>query len=871
MLLDSAPGQLLSLRTVIVAGEEIPAALAQAHARLLPKTRLINEYGPTETTVWCTVEDLGQHAAGEAVAIGEPIPGTRAILRDQRGRPVPDGLPGELYIGGPGVAVGYFEMREETESRFVPDPVNPAAKIYRTGDLVRRRHGKYYFLGRGDSQVKIRGHRVELAEVENALAVRPDIREVAVAATGAGGHNILVAYLVARAEFNLDREEIAEHLARSLPAYMIPARFVLLDSLPRLPNGKIDRKALPEPDRVGERQYIAPSTSMEAILADIWRRVLWSERDVGINEDFFELGGHSLLSMKLVNELEQTLNIKVPLSSLGRITTIAEQAVLLERLASESDRHEPKPPEAGADRNMANLFPGFTEDEKSKLKSFTESWPGVPARAGSNIRILNENGSLPPLFFCFLDDYSFRQLALHLGPDQPVYGIRGGNAVIRTSDEAQQQIDQRRVAINYLPEVLDLIGDEPVFLGGYCQGATVVLNIAAQLIALQKPVATVMLVEKTPPISFPGRVNIIFGRDSFLNPYLHFDNPEKIWDRRYGTHSLDFVSGPYLKVFQPPHIYDFARVVRERLAEARAAVPVVLPKDGYSVEWLSAPAPAVVAPGAVLSIPISLRNSGKRTWHPTRDSGLRVQACWYGTRGEPLRTERGRSDLNSAVEPGEDVDLLMQIAAPPDAGPCVLRIDMVEEGVAHFSKWSGNALEFSLVVDPDAELQIQSGSTAVAVAAGPEDFPDLAGIVRNRLRREHADSQVPVESGDLRALTGETVEILLQLAYQHLERRRFTAANACLIAAKRLDPAHADVLLALGRLRLSQYRVIEAFLLLSKAKRTARDDAGRRTAELLLQRMNLPLRLYRKIKTLWQRNSGLTDASKQTDRDYREE
>ena len=305
--LDATGGRPLPhLRTVIVAGEACPPRVVARHHEVWPHVRLFNEYGPTEATVWSTATECRPDGASASVPIGRPIPGARVYVLDAQGHPAPLGAPGELYVGGSGVTRGYLGRPDATAAALVPDPFDivPGARMYRTGDACRLRDdGQIEFLGRRDHQVKIRGHRVELGEIEAALRADASIEDAAVIAREeAPGDVRLVAYVVAPKKSAADRQRLREMLHRTLPEFMLPSRFVFLDRLPRTPNGKLDRGALPVADGTSEqadRPYVPPSDDIESMLAAIWEQVLKVDR-VGIEDDFFLLGGDSILSIQII-------------------------------------------------------------------------------------------------------------------------------------------------------------------------------------------------------------------------------------------------------------------------------------------------------------------------------------------------------------------------------------------------------------------------------------------------------------------------------------------------------------------------------------------------------------------------------------------
>ncbi|HYX25648.1 MAG TPA: amino acid adenylation domain-containing protein [Thermoanaerobaculia bacterium] len=329
---------------VLCGGEALPERLA---AELCQRSDSVwNLYGPTETTVWSAARRV---RAEERVAVGPPIANTGLYLLDAGLRPVPVGIPGQLWIGGEGLARDYREQAGLTAESFVPDPfaAGPGARMYRTGDLARfRPDGAIEFLGRADFQVKVRGFRIELGEIEAALEAQPEVERAVVVARGEEAGRRLVAYLVPRlkgaAAPGLAVVELRERLGRSLPDYMIPAAWVLLDSLPLTPNGKVDRRALPAPE--GSRPelgatYVAPSNALEELLAGVWAEALRLER-VGVHDNFFNLGGHSLLATQVVSRIGEMLEIEVPLRRLFEAPTVAGLAAGLLRQAESREELE---------------------------------------------------------------------------------------------------------------------------------------------------------------------------------------------------------------------------------------------------------------------------------------------------------------------------------------------------------------------------------------------------------------------------------------------------------------------------------------------------------------------------------------------------
>jgi len=313
---------------VLCGGEALSRALA---SELLARCgSLWNLYGPTETTIWSSVARITRDdLAAAQMTLGRPIHNTRIALLDGALQPVPLGAAGDAYIGGLGVALGYCNAPELTAERFLDDPFTPGERIYRTGDVARRMpDGRLEFLGRSDHQVKVRGYRIEIGEVEGSILRHGNVRETVVTCVPVGGEAALCAYVVPR-EGSLDVRSLREHLDASLPAYMIPSTFVTLEALPLAANGKVNRAALPAPAQPQAAQRVAPRSELERALARIWQDILDVE-DVGIFDDFFELGGHSIKATRVVFRVQQELDIEMGLMDVFRNPTVAALGSILE-------------------------------------------------------------------------------------------------------------------------------------------------------------------------------------------------------------------------------------------------------------------------------------------------------------------------------------------------------------------------------------------------------------------------------------------------------------------------------------------------------------------------------------------------------------
>jgi amino acid adenylation domain-containing protein/non-ribosomal peptide synthase protein (TIGR01720 family) len=356
-LLGSSPAEgLVPHGRLVLGGETFRWDLVQRVRERSPDCRLWNHYGPTETTVGVLTHEVGPRPGAvpglSSVPMGRPLANSQVYLLDARLLPVPAWAAGELFIGGAGVTRGYLHRPELTAERFVPDLFSgePGARMYGTGDLARRiPELGIEFLGRADHQVKIRGFRIELGEIEMVLAAHPEVREaVALAREGEPGEMHLVAYVAPREEDGVSAHELRSWLRERMPEPMVPSTFVLLAELPRLANGKLDRKTLPAPERMWEAeagQAVAPRTFFEDMLADLWVEVLGVER-VGVRDNFFELGGHSLLATQVVSRVREAFQVELPVRALFDAPTVAELVNVVERLRR-----------GGADQELPSLRP----------------------------------------------------------------------------------------------------------------------------------------------------------------------------------------------------------------------------------------------------------------------------------------------------------------------------------------------------------------------------------------------------------------------------------------------------------------------------------------------------------------------------------
>ncbi len=546
MLLDAGWSGTPGLK-VLCGGEGLPQELAH---RLLDRcAELWNMYGPTETTIWSSVQQI---TSGDAeVTIGRPIANTEFYIVDPNLQPVPIGVPGELLIGGDGLAHGYRNRPELTARQFIAHPFSDiaGARVYRTGDLARYRDdGQVVPMGRLDHQVKIRGFRIELGEIETLLNQHPSVHNsVVVARHDDAGDAYLAAYVVAAPEATPTIGDLRRFLQNDLPDYMVPTAFVQLDEFPLTPNGKIDRRSLPEPDHARptlDSVYVAARTPTERTLVGLWQQLLHVEQ-VGIHDDFFDLGGHSLLALQLINRMLATFGVDIPLHTLFEAPTIESISELVDRIHS-VDEAPASPPTAGPTRptdserklvaiweDLFDVCPIGTRESFLDLQGDTDRLEemmmetrrtfgvlaeGLSARtflreptiealaatidssmgAGSPSLVvcLQPNGAEKPLFLVHAGGgyvFFYRALAARLEHARPVYAIRaetpadGGGAPFTQAESIEA------VAARYVAEVRSVQPEGPYTLGGACIGGVIAFEMAQQLQASGEEIAGPLL------------------------------------------------------------------------------------------------------------------------------------------------------------------------------------------------------------------------------------------------------------------------------------------------------------------------------------------------------------------------------------------
>ncbi|MCP5015404.1 MAG: amino acid adenylation domain-containing protein, partial [Ketobacter sp.] len=491
LLSQFRPHDIPTLKTVVSAGEVLDPVVAR---KWCEGCRLLNAYGPTETTVCATLtESISSSNCDKSLPIGRPIDNTRLYILDDGMNPVPVGVTGELYIGGVGMTRGYLNRASLTAERFVPDPFGDKAgrRLYRTGDIARyRRDGQIEYLGRQDDQVKLRGFRIELQEIESTLLSCAGVREVAVGLCGTGSRQQLVGYFVAENDAT-NAKELQQQLSRRLPGYMLPSHLELVQGLPLSPNGKVDRKSLPEPDIAIKSQasYVVPDTEQEQRMAELWSQVLGGVR-VGRHDDFFELGGHSLVAVSLIQILSREWDVSI---------------------------------------SVAALF------KHPSLASFTSHLQGLKEISAQSLltRIGKESAAKGmPVLLCHAlsgNALPYLTLAETLSAHHPVYALE------RPTDTWQNSASLAMIATEHANLVLERIPEsETIMLGGWSFGAVVALETARALLAVEPHRrVNLLMLDPTPIDKLSSSDDQVISEDMVSNAInVHFghdvDSPELI-------------------------------------------------------------------------------------------------------------------------------------------------------------------------------------------------------------------------------------------------------------------------------------------------------------------------------------------------------
>ena len=531
--------------------------------------------------------------------------------------------------------------------------------------------------------------------IEETLAAHSQIDRAAAVINSASGRPVV--YLVLNEHDVPDLEAIRAHAKASLPDYLVPISFITIDEMPLLPDGSVDKAALPVP-LIDRHQlasaYVAPRNALEEKLAAVWKKVLWLNYDVGIHDRFRDLGGHSLLSVQLIVEVEKALQHSIPPQAINA-NTVAEMAEAIDN----ADRNVQQDVIKGDARSV------LPPDIYRGLRTYTASWEGVRTTPESIMVGLNVTGKKQALFWCLQRYQELTQFAKYLGPDQPVYGMRSGNYVmVKTQDNINL------LAKHYVSEILQTQPTGPYMIGGNCQAAKIAFQIATQLKALGHEITLLIVMEKFIPMRYDGPVAMLWGEFTLqrLNKYFH--QPSIGWRKYYtGPFSMSVVPGEHAQYFREPNVQVLMDTVRDRMQQAQQrnfsawmtdkAEPnyQYLPEEAYRAKLIG-PSELHMVRGANVLIPITVKNSSACYWQASEESGIFLVNRWLDSDGKAVGVLDGRSDLPGSVAPAAETKLEISVKAPTAAGLWTLELDLVEEGVTWFQDQGSTPLQIKCVV-----------------------------------------------------------------------------------------------------------------------------------------------------------------------------
>lgn len=552
-------GYLSEIREVFLHGQAVfPVDVERFRENFPAKARLFTLYSSTETFGITRLQVAPSFdPKGKPVPAGFPVHHKSLSIVDKLGNPLPAGTMGEVAVTSRYLSPGYWKNPVLSAQRFRSSLNNPRLRTFFTGDLgFIDERGCLHLHGRKDRQVKVRGFRVELEAVEAALATLDYVSEAAVIARkDHRGDMRLVAYVVVRDGRRLSIERLRAHLILRLPFYMVPARFYFLKKMPQLISLKVNLAQLPAPTLQREwlsSTLVEPRNDLEARILDQWKAIL-GESDIGISDSFFELGGDSLSAVLLINAIEHELGYALPNSLISSLDTVEHLCNGLQSTVAKEKR-------------VASVH--LDQSDYNKLLSTMRASQLEWASAVSLITIVNQNGTRPPLFWCFNSPSTeSRALAKAMGPDQPIYCLFSGIFAIRPFDAVAVQ----RIARHYMEEICIVQPHGPYLLGGNCSGAKIMVEIAHLLLNSGEMIAKLICMEAFDSrlLSYPGDMLLLYGRESHLRAYEPFGWGEADWERQFlYVPQVRWLPGTHGEFFSTRHVPELARLVKEALVQS---------------------------------------------------------------------------------------------------------------------------------------------------------------------------------------------------------------------------------------------------------------------------------------------------------------
>lgn len=566
------PHQLLSnVRLVELSAERADWSDVDICRRLFgPDTVLATQLTSTEADATRWIVDPSLRVPGEPLPVGHTIPDRFLSIVDDHDRLVMQGGAGELVIKSRYVALGYWRDPETTARQFAIDPLDSETRIYKTGDLVRRRSdGLFEYIGRKDDQIKLRGHRIEPAEIETILRDCAGVRDAFIVSrrNDDGSVRSLAAYVEPRPDAReLSLRDLRATLRAHLPPYMIPASIELINQLPRLPNLKVDRRRLTEIDVGRAKATLAHQGSLPAAsdesalwLQAIWKRLLRLDIVPSLEASFFELGGDSLAAAELMSAVEEKFCCELPLQEFFETPTLAMLGILLRDAralsTASADRREPK-------TRLLRM-----------IEAYTGSWKGTRLFPDSLVVGRNVDGAETPLFWVFQEEIEFVQLAKHLGQNRPVYGMRSCVGIVSVEEYSIDTIDT--VCNRYLWEILALRANGPFIVGGNCQGGIFALALAKRLSQIGRPPSLLVLLEWSFSYGrYLGPTLLLYGEQSYTAEiYRSSRKCVPNWREDFPSNSAVGISGAHGHFFEDNNVERLTKTIKAADRGEKARFP----------------------------------------------------------------------------------------------------------------------------------------------------------------------------------------------------------------------------------------------------------------------------------------------------------
>lgn len=714
--------------SVFTGGDVISPEAAARFVNRFGPGRLFCVYGPTENTVFSSCFEVPDSFDGRsALPIGKTISGTQAYVLDKHLELVPVGFKGELFLAGQGLALGYVGDHALTEAAFIY--VEGLGRLYRTGDQVRwNARGILEFFGRNDHQVKVRGFRIELNGLDALIAELDCVKESVSVCVSNQQEKRLVSFIKLSDPANAEWKQTVDGLIRGkLPQYMIPDRVVALPEFPLTNTGKSDRAALSvlaqSQDNPIDQVKTSPSSDVQEALCKLWAAVLQVDEITDIHTDFFELGGNSLLATKLVFRIEKHFDLKLPLESMFRLKTVYQLGNLLEsRLNTLSDETKISDEEAGS--NPINEPPEYYE-LFHRMRTYISGWDGFRERDNSLIVQVGSLGSSRTIFWCGQDSGEFAKVNETLEGCIRVCGMR--------SPRWFEKIDSRLIEIlanRYAEEMMEIQPTGPFYLYGFCLGAGMVAAISRVLLAADREVARVTFIEGlhhtlngVGPANVP--TTLIFARDSEINPFATFKNPEILYRSLFTKDfSIEVLPTDHNNLLRSDSVQRISNLITEQLERSNesmlpgAAVELaetLLPPRGYQCQIIKSnnddTSIMMLRPAEPVSLEVILSNTSPVSWSQRQAEGISVCDFWSDEEGHSVMWGTASKSLESSLSAGESVQLQASGRAPIEPGNYRLEIGLVAEGVTRFvdaseidsENRSDNLVVHCKVVDEDLQ------------------------------------------------------------------------------------------------------------------------------------------------------------------------